>query len=69
MNATQLTEHINLFSFSGGSAVMFSVAGGHNEATMKLIKLGADVNTIAQDTLEYLKDLAKMIMMILRCYQ
>jgi len=61
MDAAQLTEHINLFSFSGGSAVMFSAAGGHNKATSDLIKLGADVNAVAQATPEYLEKLAKMI--------
>jgi len=61
LDDAQLTEHINLFSFSGGSAVMFSAAGGHTEATSELIKLGADVNAIAQATPEYLEKLAQMI--------
>jgi len=61
MNPAQLTEHINLFSYSGGSAVMFAAAGGHSEAMKALIELGADVNAIAQATPEYLEKLAVMI--------
>jgi len=61
MNGAKLKEHINLFSYSGGSAVMFSAAGGHHEATSELIKLGADINAIAQATPEYLDKLAVMI--------
>mmetsp|Transcript_36079 Transcript_36079/g.43093 ORF Transcript_36079/g.43093 Transcript_36079/m.43093 type:complete len:912 (+) Transcript_36079:103-2838(+) len=61
LDVAKLTEHINLFSYSGGSAVMFSAAGGHDEATSELITLGADVNAIAQATPEYLDKLAVMI--------
>jgi len=61
MDDSQLTEHINLFSYSGGSAVMFAAAGGHAKATSELIKLGADINAIAQATPEYLEKLAVMI--------
>eukprot|EP00559_Dactyliosolen_fragilissimus_P007848 CAMPEP_0184863496 /NCGR_PEP_ID=MMETSP0580-20130426/11298_1 /TAXON_ID=1118495 /ORGANISM="Dactyliosolen fragilissimus" /LENGTH=920 /DNA_ID=CAMNT_0027361861 /DNA_START=180 /DNA_END=2942 /DNA_ORIENTATION=+ len=61
MDSEKLKEHINLFAFSGGSAVMFSAAGGHEESTNILIKHGADVNAIAQATPEYLEKLAKMI--------
>jgi len=60
-NDRALKDHINLFSFSGGSAVMFSAAGGHSEATKALIDLGADVNAIAQATPEYLEKLVQMI--------
>ena len=60
-DAKQLTAHINLFSYSGGSAVMFAAAGGHTEAAKVLINLGADVNAIAQATPEYLEKLAVMI--------
>jgi len=56
-----LKEHINLFSFSGGSAVMFAAAGGHANATKALIDLGADVNAVAQATPAYLEKLAVMI--------
>jgi len=56
-----MIQHINRLSFSGGSAVMFSAAGGHVNATKLLIGLGADVNAIAQATPEYLEKLAKMI--------
>ena len=61
MNSVQLKDHINLFSFSGGSAVMFAAAGGHAEATKALIDLGADVNAVAQATPAYLDKLAIMI--------
>ena len=67
MDVIQLTEHINLFSFSGGSAVMFSVAGERNEATSELIKL-ADVNAVTQATPEYLEKPSRMIMRIMRLY-
>lgn len=61
MSDAELKDHVNLFSFSGGSAVMFAAAGGHAEATKVLIDLGADVNAIAQATPEYLDKLANMI--------
>lgn len=61
MSAEQLAEHINLFSYSGGSSVMFAAAGGHSEAMSALIDLGADVNAVAQATPEYLVKLAEMI--------
>lgn len=61
MSISQLKDHINLFSFSGGSAVMFAAAGGHTEATKVLIGLGADINAVAQATPEYLEKLAIMI--------
>lgn len=61
MSDSDLKDHINRFSFSGGSAVMFAAAGGHSEATKVLIDLGADVNAIAQATPEYLDKLATMI--------
>lgn len=60
-NDAQMKEHINLFSFSGGSAVMFAAAGGHSDATKDLIELGADVNAVAQATPSYLEKLAVMI--------
>merc|ERR1740124_1520218 len=46
LDNAQLTAHINFFSYSGGSAVMFAAAGGHDKATSELIKLGADVNGV-----------------------
>ena len=61
MSPEQVTAHINLFSFSGGTAVMFAAAGGHPEPTKILIEHGADVNAIAQATPEYLEKLAQMI--------
>mmetsp|Transcript_5917 Transcript_5917/g.17020 ORF Transcript_5917/g.17020 Transcript_5917/m.17020 type:complete len:928 (-) Transcript_5917:85-2868(-) len=61
MSADALKEHINLASFSGGTSVMFSAAGGHPACTKRLIELGADVNEIAQATPEYLEKLADMI--------
>jgi ankyrin repeat protein len=61
MDAKTLTSHINLLSYSGGSAVMFAAAGGHTDAAKILIDLGANVNEIAQATPEYLEKLAVMI--------
>jgi len=57
----EMKEHINMFSYSGGSSVMFSAAGGHANCTKQLIELGADVNAIARATPEYLEKLQKMI--------
>ncbi|GKY92051.1 hypothetical protein MPSEU_000176600 [Mayamaea pseudoterrestris] len=56
-----LTTHINLFSYSGGSAVMFAAAAGNTELVKELMGLGADVTAVAQATPEYLKKLEKMI--------
>ena len=61
LSADQLTEHINLFSFSGGSAVMFAAAGGHLESMKQLMELGADVHAIARATPDYLVKLKAMI--------
>ena len=61
MSAEELREHLNLASYSGGTAVMFSAAGGHAAATRRLIELGANVNDVAQATPEYLEKLAVMI--------
>lgn len=57
---TKLKEFINLFSKSGGSTVMFATAGGHAEATKKLIAAGADVNAIARATPDYIVKITKM---------
>jgi len=56
----KLKEHINMFSFSGGSSVMFAAAGGHYNCSKQLIDLGADVNSIARSTPEYLEKLKTM---------
>ena len=61
MSDDQLKEHINRFSFSGGSSVMFAAAGGHVDCTKHLIELGADVVAIARATPEYLEKLKQMI--------
>ena len=61
MNDEQLKEHINLASFSGGTSVMFSAAGGHTACTKALIELGANVNEVAQATPDYLDKIAKML--------
>lgn len=60
LNDEQLRHHINQLSYSGGSAVMFSAAGGHVECTKHLIELGADVKAIARATTEYLAKLEEM---------
>lgn len=56
----ELKEHINMFSYSGGSSVMFAAAGGHYNCTKQLIEMGADVNAIARATPDYLEKLKKM---------
>eukprot|EP00568_Trieres_chinensis_P002301 CAMPEP_0183293248 /NCGR_PEP_ID=MMETSP0160_2-20130417/2005_1 /TAXON_ID=2839 ORGANISM="Odontella Sinensis, Strain Grunow 1884" /NCGR_SAMPLE_ID=MMETSP0160_2 /ASSEMBLY_ACC=CAM_ASM_000250 /LENGTH=938 /DNA_ID=CAMNT_0025454335 /DNA_START=100 /DNA_END=2916 /DNA_ORIENTATION=- len=61
MSEDELKAHVNLASYSGGTSVMFSAAGGHPSCTEALIALGADVNAVAQATEEYLEKLAKMI--------
>jgi len=60
-NAQELTDHINMASYSGGTAVMFAAAGGHEDCTKQLIDLGADVNAIARATPDYMERLQKMI--------
>ena len=57
----EMKEHINMFSYSGGSSVMFAAAGGHLNCTKQLIGLGADVNAIARATPDYLEKLKKMV--------
>jgi ankyrin repeat protein len=57
----ELKAHINMFSYSGGSSVMFAAAGGHYNCTKQLIELGADVNAIARATPDYLEKLKKMV--------
>ena len=59
LSEEDLKTHINLASFSGGTSVMFSAAGGHGEVTKKLIELGADVHAIARATQGYLDKLKK----------
>lgn len=61
MSDAELKEHINLFSYSGGSAVMFAAAGGHYNCTKQLMALGADINAIAKATPDYMEKLTKMI--------
>lgn len=57
----ELTDYINLFAHSGGSAVMFAAAGGHVECAKQLIELGADINAVARNKPGYLEKLKKMI--------
>lgn len=61
MSKDELLLHINFPSYSGGTAVMFAVAGGHLKCTKIMIDEGADVNAVAVATPEYLEKLAKMI--------
>lgn len=56
-----LTTYINLFSHSGGSAVMFAAASGHVECAKQLMELGADVTAIARAKDGYAEKLQKMI--------
>lgn len=61
MSKSELTTHINLLSFSGGSAIMFAAAGGHLECAKILDGLGANANDIARATPDYLVRLEQMI--------
>lgn len=61
MSKSELVEHINLPSHSGGTAVMFAAAGGHPKCTKLMIENGADVNAIATARPDYLEKLAQMI--------
>eukprot|EP00934_Nitzschia_sp_Nitz4_P000144 Nitzschia sp. Nitz4//scaffold23_size168460//114408//117133//NITZ4_002234-RA/size168460-snap-gene-0.165-mRNA-1//-1//CDS//3329543680//144//frame0 len=61
MSADQLTTHVNLFSNSGGSAVMFAAAGGHVECAKALLDLGADIKAVAQAKPGYAEKLQQMI--------
>jgi ankyrin repeat protein len=57
----QVKDHINLASYSGGTSVMFTAAGGHLECTKQLIEYGADVNLIARATPDFLVKMEKML--------
>jgi ankyrin repeat protein len=57
----ELTDYINLFAHSGGSAVMFAAAGGHVECAKQLMELGANINDVARNADGYLEKLQKMI--------
>lgn len=61
MTDSELKEHINMLSFSGGSSVMFAAAGGHYNCTKQLMDLGADINAIAKATSDYMEKLTKLI--------
>jgi len=54
-----LTEHINLFAYSGGSAVMFAAASGNAAFVKTLVEYGADVKAVAKATPEYLERVTK----------
>jgi ankyrin repeat protein len=61
LSTEELTAHINLLSFSGGSSVMFAAAGGHVEGTKQLLELGAEINAISWSKPGYSERLQKMI--------
>uniref|UniRef100_A0A7S1ULV4 Uncharacterized protein n=1 Tax=Grammatophora oceanica TaxID=210454 RepID=A0A7S1ULV4_9STRA len=61
LSKDDVLEHINRFSHSGGSSVMFAAAGGHLECAKQLVGLGADINAIARATPGYLEKLKEMI--------
>jgi hypothetical protein len=61
MSEEELKNHINMYSYSGGSSVMFAAAGGHVPCTTQLMELGADIKAIARATPEYLEKLVKML--------
>ncbi len=60
-SGAELTDYINQFAHSGGSAVMFAAAGGHVECAKQLMDLGADINAVARNKDGYLEKLQKMI--------
>ncbi|KAG7344063.1 ankyrin repeat domain protein [Nitzschia inconspicua] len=60
-SAAELTDYINRFAHSGGSAVMFAAAGGHVECAKQLMDLGSDINAVARNKPGYLEKLRKMI--------
>mmetsp|Transcript_22320 Transcript_22320/g.52576 ORF Transcript_22320/g.52576 Transcript_22320/m.52576 type:complete len:914 (-) Transcript_22320:70-2811(-) len=60
-SGSDLLDYINLFSHSGGSAVMFAAAGGHIECAKQLMELNANINDIARCKEGYLEKLEKMI--------
>jgi serine/threonine-protein phosphatase 6 regulatory ankyrin repeat subunit B len=57
----EVKDHINLASYSGGTSVMFTAAGGHLDCTKQLIDYGADINMIARATPEYLVKMKRMV--------
>ena len=61
MSDQELKDHINMFSESGGSSVMFAASGGHAACTKQLIEHGADVNAVARATPEYLVKVEKQM--------
>ena len=56
-----LLKHINLYSNSGGSAVMFAAAAGNAEFAKDLLDLGADLSAVAKATPEYLEKVQKAV--------
>jgi ankyrin repeat protein len=60
-SALELTDYINLFAHSGGSAVMFAAAGGHVDCAKQLMEHGAHINAVARHKPGYLEKLKKMI--------
>jgi ankyrin repeat protein len=61
MSDEELKVHINRFSDSGGSAVMFAAAGGFVENAKQFMALGADVHAVAHQKEGYAEKLQKMI--------
>lgn len=61
LSPEQLVEHVNLFSHSGGSAVMFAAAGGYAACAKELMEVGADIKAIARATEGYAEKLERMI--------
>jgi ankyrin repeat protein len=57
----ELTKHINMLSYSGGSSVMFAAAGGHVECAKQLMEFGADAVAVARAQPDYEEKLAQMI--------
>jgi serine/threonine-protein phosphatase 6 regulatory ankyrin repeat subunit B len=61
LSSEEIKTHIDVLSYSGGSAIMFAASGGHTECVQHLMELGADINAIAKAEPDYLVKLKKMI--------
>lgn len=57
----EFVAHLNKYSDSGGSSIMFAAAGGHLECAQQLYELGADPHAIARAQDGYVEKLEKMI--------
>lgn len=56
-----LLRHVNLYSHSGGSAVMFAASAGNVEIAKDLLDIGADLSAVARAKPEYLEKIQKAV--------